>query len=252
MFDLYPVDKIELTPDFAATPTVPEGLPEAAIRKENGDLFMGRPASEYEAKQVIRAYIASISYVDWNIGRVVAELDRLGLRQNTIMVFTVDHGYQLGEKGKWSKAGSLFEMGARVPLIIADPDAKGNGQSCFRIVESLDIYKTVCELCELPVPEGSEGTSLVPLLNDPAAEWDKPAFTVWSEDSRTLHGVGVRTPEWRYTEFGKDGENGAMLFNIKDDLYEVKNLAKDPKHADVVAKLSPLVREYAASLKPTA
>ena len=112
-FDLYDVDKIQLTPDFAAWPTVPPGFPSAAIRKRNADLFIGRGASEAEAKQVIRAYLASISWCDWNIGRVIAELDRLGLRDNTIIVFVCDHGYQLGEKGKWSKAGSLFEMGTR-------------------------------------------------------------------------------------------------------------------------------------------
>src|SRR6516164_5115684 len=104
-FDLYDVDKIELTPDFASWPTVPPGFPSAAIRKRNADLFIGRSASPSEAKEVIRAYIASISWVDWNVGRILAELDRLGLRENTIVVYVCDHGYQLGEKGKWSKAG---------------------------------------------------------------------------------------------------------------------------------------------------
>src|SRR6185369_14628926 len=112
---------------------------------------------------------------DWNVGRVIAELDRLGLRENTIIVFAVDHGYQLGEKGKWSKAGSLFEMGTRVPMLLAVPGGKGNGQSCYCIVESLDIYRTLVELCGLPLPSGIEGSSLVPLLNTPEREWDKPA-----------------------------------------------------------------------------
>ena len=147
--DMYDVNKIQLTPDFAPWPTVPPGFPSAAIRKRNADLFIGRGASPQEAKEVIRAYIASISWCDWNVGRVIAELDRLGLRENTIIVFAVDHGYQLGEKGKWSKAGSLFEMGTRVPLIICAPGAPGNGKSCMRIVESLDIYATVAELASV-------------------------------------------------------------------------------------------------------
>src|SRR5258708_2361952 len=92
--DLYDVNKIELTPDFAAWPTVPPGFPSAAIRKRNADLFIGRSASVAEAKEVIRAYIASISWADWNLGRVLAELDRLGLRANTVVVFALDHGYQ--------------------------------------------------------------------------------------------------------------------------------------------------------------
>jgi iduronate 2-sulfatase len=246
--DMYPADKIKLTPDFAAWPTVPPGFPDAAIRKRNADLFIGRGASEAEAKQVIRAYIASISWCDWNIGRVLAELDRLGLRDNTIVVFTVDHGYQLGEKGKWSKAGSLFEMGTRVPLFIHAPGVAGNGTPCTRIVESLDIYATLAELCGLALPAGNEGVSLLPLLAKPDAEWKRPAYSVWSEDGRTLHGVAVRTEEFRYAEFGPNGANGAMLFDPKADPLEMKNLADDPKYASVRADLSALTRKYAARL----
>jgi iduronate 2-sulfatase len=247
-FDLYDVDKIKLTPDFAAWPTVPPGFPIAAIRKRNADLFIGRGASETEAKEVIGAYLASISWTDWNLGRVLAELDVLGLRDNTIVVFVVDHGYQLGEKGKWSKAGSLFEMGTRIPLIIHAPGAGGNGKSCTRIVQSLDVYATVAELCGLTVPVDNEGASLVPLLNNPDAEWKQPAYSVWSEDGKTLHGVAVRTEEFRYAEFGPGGKNGAMLFDPKSDPLEIKNLADDPKYAAVCAELSALTRKYAATL----
>lgn len=246
--NMYDAAKIELTPDFAAWPTVPPGFPSAAIRKRNADLFIGRGASVAEAKEVIRGYLASLSWADWNLGRVVAEVDRLGLRENTILVFTVDHGYQLGEKGKWSKAGSLFEMGTRVPLIIAAPGAKGNGRACYRIVQSVDIYSTLAELCGLPLPPENEGRSLAPLLRNPGALWERPAYSVWSEDGRTLHGVMVRADKWRYAEFGADGVNGAMLFDIQADPYEMKNLAEDPKHAAVRAHLSPLVRAYAAGL----
>ena len=250
--DLYDVDKIKLTPDFAAWPTVPPGFPSAAIRKRNADLFIGRAASEAESKEVIRAYIASTSWTDWNIGRVIAELDRLGLRENTIIVLMVDHGYQLGEKGKWSKAGSLFEMGTRVPFIIAAPGAKGNGTACFRPVQSLDIYPTLRELCGLPMPpQGLEGVSLNPLLQNPAAAWGRPAYSVWSEDGKSLHGVAVRTEQWRYAEFGANGENGAMLFDPKADPLEMKNLADDPAHAKVRGELSALTRAYAATLKPS-
>ena len=247
-FDLYDADKIQLTPDFAAWPTVPPGFPSAAIRKRNADLFIGRGASETEAKEVIRAYLASISWVDWNIGRVLAELDKLGLRENTIIVFVADHGYQLGEKGKWSKAGSLFEMGTRVPLIISAPGVNGNGGSCPRIVESLDIYPTLVELCGLPEQNEIEGESLTPLLNKPAAGWTKPAYSVWSEDGKTLHGVAVRTEQWRYAEFGRDGSNGAMLFDPHADPLEMKNLANDEKHKSIVEELAALTRQYAATL----
>ncbi|MDP9175595.1 MAG: sulfatase [Planctomycetota bacterium] len=246
--DMYDPEKIKLTPDFAAWPTVPPGFPSAAIRKRNADLFIGRGASEAEAKQVIGAYLASISWVDWNIGRVIGELDKLGLRDNTIIIFMADHGYQLGEKGKWSKAGSLFEMGTRVPLIIHEPGADGNGVACTRTVQSLDIYTTLAELCDLKLPEGIEGTSLAPLLKKPDGEWKKPAYSVWSEDGKTLHGVAVRTEEYRYAEFGPNGSGGAMLFDEKADVLEMKNLAQDVKYADVCAELSGLTRKYAAML----
>jgi len=250
-FDLYDADKIQLPPDFAPWPNVPPGFPKAAIRPRNADLFIGRAASEEEARQVIRAYLASISWADWNLGRVLEELDRLGLRDNTIVVFVADHGYQLGEKGKWSKAGSLFEMGTRVPLIIDAPGAGGNGQSCRRIVESLNLYRTLAELCGLPLPDGVEGNSLVPLLHRPTAEWNHPAHSVWSEDGATLHGVAVRTEQWRFAEYGPDGKNGAMLLDPNGDPQELKNLADDPQFASVRAELSALTRRYAAELKPS-
>ena len=248
-FDLYDPAKIQLTPDFAAWPTVPPGFPSAAIRKRNADLFIGRAASEAEAREVIRAYIASISWTDWNIGRVLGELDRLGLRDNTIIVFVVDHGYQLGEKGKWSKAGSLFEMGTRVPLMISAPGMKGNGQTCARIVQSLDIYPTLTELCGLPTSPELEGVSLAPLLAEPSAKWDNPAYSVWSEDGKTIHGTAVRTEQWRYAEYGPNGSNGAMLLDPHGDPLELKNFANDPKYKSVCAELSSLTRQYAAGLK---
>jgi iduronate 2-sulfatase len=249
--DKYDTARIQLTPDFMPWPTVPPGFPSAAIRRHNADLFIGRGASEAEAKEVIRAYLASVSFADWNLGRVVAELDRLGLRDNTIIVFVVDHGYQLGEKGKWSKAGSLFEMGTRVPLMISVPGMAGNGRSCYRTVQSLDLYSTMAELCGLPLPAGGEGTSLLPLLRDPGAEWGQPAYSVWSEDGKTLHGVAVRNERWRYVEYGPEGANGAMLFDVHADPLEMTNLAYEPRQAAVCAELSALTRQYAARLGRT-
>ena len=206
---MYDPAKIVLSPDFAAWPTVPPGFPKAAIRPRNADLFIGRGASESEARQVIRAYLASISWADYNLGRVVAELERLKLRDNTVIVFVADHGYQLGEKGKWSKAGSLFEGGTRVPLIISMPGAKGNGSPCLRMTQSLDLYRTLCELPGLEPPPHVLGTSVVPLLQDPRGlKWDQPGYSIWSEDGKTIHGTAVRTQQWRYAEYGKDAVNG--------------------------------------------
>jgi len=250
-YDMYPLDKIQLPVDFAPHRTLPPGFPEGCLRNRNADLFINRDASPDEAKKVTQAYLASIAWVDWNMGRVIAELDRLGLREKTIIVFVGDHGYQLGEKGKWSKAGSLWEEGARVPYIIAAPGAKGNGQKCERIVEELNIYPTMVELCGLPEPEGQHGRSMTQLLDNPAAGWDHPAYTVWSEDGHTLTGTGVRIERWRYAEYVN---GGPILLDMENDPHQLKNLAHDPQYADVAAKMSALIQKYNdfAAPKPAA
>ncbi len=247
---MYDPAKLTLPPDFAAWPTVPPGFPKAAIRMRNADLFIGRGASPEEAQQVIRAYLACISWADYNLGRVLAELDRLKLRDNTLVVFVADHGYQLGEKGKWSKAGSLFENGTRVPLIIHMPGAHGNGRPSTRIVQSLNVYRTVAELAGLEVPPEIEGHSMVPLLNDPRAPWDHPAYSIWSEDGKTVHGTAVRTEQFRYAEFGAKAANGAMLFDPHADPMELTNLADDPKYAAERERLSKLVNDYSYPAQP--
>lgn len=243
-FDLYRMEDIEIPIDFAPVPTVPEGFPAGSIRPINADLFINRAATPQQAREMIRAYLACVSYMDWNVGRVLAELDALGLRQNTIVVFWGDHGYQLGEKGKWSKAGSLWEQGARVPLIIHDPRVTGNGTTSPRVVESIDLYPTLVKLAGLPPVTGLEGRNLSALLDDPKREWNHPAFTVWNERGRGLTGIAVRTERWRYAEFFGRGA-GAMLTDPINDPHELKNLVDDPAHAETVKELSALVRTFA-------
>lgn len=242
-FDLYDSDSIKLPPDFASLPMVPHGFPQGSIRPNNADLFINRTASPEEARDMIHAYLACVSYVDWNIGRVLAELEKQGLRENTIIVFWSDHGYQLGEKGKWSKAGSLWEQGTRIPFIIYDPRAKGNGESSPRVVELVDIYPTLADLCDLPVPEGLDGVSLETLLENPQGEWDRPAYTVWNERGKGITGVSVRTERWRYAEFYGLG-SGAYLTDPINDPHELRNLVNDPKYKDVVKELHQIASEY--------
>ncbi len=111
-------------------------------------------------------------------------------------------------------------------------------------MQSLDIYRTLAELCQLDVPEGVEGKSLAPLLHDPRAPWEHPAYSIWSEDGSTVHGTAVRTEQWRYAEFGKSAVNGAMLFDVHADPLELTNLADQSKHEKVRAQLSSLVANY--------
>jgi arylsulfatase A-like enzyme len=244
-FDLYNTDSIPLPPDFASLPMVPVGFPSGSIRPKNADLFISRVASPEESRAMIRAYMACISYVDWNVGRVLAELDRQNLRERTIIIFWSDHGYQLGEKGKWSKAGSLWEKGTRVPFVILDPRAKGNGQTSTRVVELVDIYPTLADLCGLPVPKELDGVSLRPLLENPATTWERPAYTVWNEHGKGITGVSVRTERWRYAEFFGHGP-GAYLTDPLTDPHEMRNLVSEPEYSDIVAELHRLATEYVA------
>ncbi|WP_190302383.1 sulfatase [Sphingobacterium litopenaei] len=242
-FDLYNKEDIKLPVNFSSLPVVPIGFPQGATRLRNADFFVNRTASADEAKDYIKAYLACISYVDWNVGRVLDELDKQGLRENTIIVFWSDHGYQLGERGKWSKAGSLWEQGTRVPFIILDPRAKGNGTSSSRTVELIDIYSTLVEACGLPMPTGLDGVSLIPLLQNPKAPWDRSAYTVWNEHNKGITGVVVRTERWRYAEFFGNGA-GAFLTDAVNDPHELINLVENPQYKEVVDQLSKLARDH--------
>jgi iduronate 2-sulfatase len=238
-FDLYDPAKIELPKSFAPRPTAPAGYPKGSVTA-NGDLFIQRDATPEEAREMIRAYWASVSWTDWNVGRVLAELERLGLAESTIVIFWGDHGYHLGEFGKWAKHGSLFEIGTRVPLIVAAPRAKGNGNSSPRPVQALDLYPTLCERCGLTPPKGLEGHSLSKLLDDPGAAWPHAAFTVYGNAKKVI-GLAVRTERYRYAEYD-GGQAGAMLFDHASDPLELRNLADDPALANVRRELAERLR----------
>jgi iduronate 2-sulfatase len=236
-FDLYDVNKMPLPVDFTANPSAPGGFPEISVPKRNTDLFIGRDASPEQAREMIRAYYASTSFMDEQVGRVLDALERLGLREKTIIVFWGDHGYHLGEKGKWSKAYSLYEIGLRVPLIISVPN--GKGQQSDQIVQLLDMYPTLAELCGLSRPENIEGHTLVPLFKKPNANWDHPSYSVTQYQGKI--GKSVRTKRWHYAAW-EDGKLGAMLFDQTTDPHELKNLADDAKYAKTVLEMKDLLK----------
>ena len=245
--DLYDPAQMTLPVDFAPNITQPPGAPIALTM--NGDLFLYRDASAAEAREMKRGYWAAVSFVDEQVGRVMAALEESGLAQNTIVVFWGDHGYHLGEKGKWSKHSSLFEVGTRVPLLISVPAsaARGfdqlaaGGRLCERIVESIDIYPTLTDLCGLATPEGLEGASLKPLLRDPASAWERPAYSFARDYARAkrpdeVTGCAIRTERWRYAEW-YEGRQGAILYDHTNDPEELKNLALDPAYAATIREL---------------
>jgi uncharacterized sulfatase len=234
-FELYPREKISL-------PKNPfndrEDIPPAALTVKPPNY--GR--TDEECREAIRAYYASSSYMDAQLGKVLDTLDRLKLWDKTIVILWGDHGWLLGEHGLWQKM-SLFEESARVPLIVAAPRQKGNGKASERIVESLDVYPTVAGLCGLIPPKNLAGTSLQPLLNKPKLRWDRPAYTQVQRGDAAgrFMGRSVRTEHWRYTEWG-DGKRGLELYDHEKDPHEFTNLANDPERAGTITELKALLQ----------
>src|SRR6185312_371938 len=154
-------------------PTTQAEYPALALASTQPWPYFGvTPAQARECK---RAYYAAISFVDAQIGRLLDAVDRLGLADNTVIVFWSDHGYHLGEHGLWFKQ-SLFEEAAQVPLIICTPKTRVAGKTSHALVELLDLYPTLADLAGLTPPKDLQGTSLRPLLENPSAKWDLPAF----------------------------------------------------------------------------
>ncbi len=191
--------------------------------------------TDEKRREAILAYYACCSYVDAGVGRVLKALEDSGRIDNTIVVFWGDHGFHLGEHFLWQKH-TLFEESTRVPLIMMAPGVTRAGTACTRPVELIDLYPTLCELCGLPMPEGLESISMVPLLRDPDRKWKKGAFTTLGPTP----GNSVRTERWRYTEWG--GPDKAELYDHESDPHEFTNLAKVPRYAATVEELGEVLR----------
>jgi uncharacterized sulfatase len=232
-FDLYSLERVTFRDE-------PEGhratLLEPAIASTRPYPVLG--VSTEQAREAKRAYYAAISFVDAQVGKLLDALDRLKLGERTIVVFWSDHGYLVGEHGLWMKQ-SLFEESARVPLIIAAP-GRARGRASPRTVELVDLYPTLADLAGLKAPEDLHGVSLRRLLDDPEAEWGRPAFTQVARGG--FPGHSVRTERWRYTEWG-NGKQGTELYDHDADPHEYRNLASDPAHAGVVKELQALVHK---------
>ncbi len=234
-YDLYPFDRITLPAEPAddvadiPLPARNEAVPQYAMT-----------ATPDQRRAAIRAYLATVSYMDAQAGRLLAALDREGVAEQTLIVFTGDHGWHLGEHGLWHKR-SLFEESARVPLIVFAPGAAGNGRASRSVVEMLDLYPTLCDLAGLPAPAGLEGRSLRPLLADPATRLHEGAFTQARRGPKAEHwGRSVRTERWRCTEWD-EGRNGLELYDHANDPGEFTNLASDPRHAATLQELRALL-----------
>ncbi len=214
-------------------------------------------------RKTLQAYLASISLMDAQVGRVVAALDRLGLAESTIIVFTSDHGYHMGEHGLWQKM-SLFEESARVPLLIIAPGMANKGNVVRTPVSHVDLFPTLAELSGVKTPANLQGQSLMPMLQDPSVAGRGWALTqvmrgggparasvttnVGSDGAR-FFGYSLRTPRWRYTEWD-EGRKGRELYDHANDARELTNLADNPAHAQTVAELSQQLQAAAKTTFP--
>ena len=174
---------------------------------------------------LVRSYLASTSFVDSQVGRVLDSLNRNGYEDNTVVVLWSDHGWHLGEKLITGK-NSLWDRSTRVPLIFAGPGVSKGGR-CTQPAELLDMYPTLIKLCDLPDKNGLEGISLMPQLKDANAKRERPAITTHNHDNH-----GIRSENWRYISYADGSEE---LYNMRKDPNEWKNLAADPKHKEVIA-----------------
>lgn len=221
---------------------LPDETPTLAVTKW-GELraYQGMPAegplTDEQTRELKHGYAASVSYMDAQVGKVLAELDRLGLRENTIVVLWGDHGYKLGDYGLWCKHTNL-ELDTRVPLIVAAPEFAA-GQHSDALVEIVDIFPTVAALTGGEIPATCEGRDLTAVLSDPTAA--VRTFALSQYPRGTTMGYSLRLDRWRYTEWInlQTGEiRERELYDHHDSSLADRNLSDDPQYAEQVATLS--------------
>ena len=224
-FDMYPLEKC----NPVVNPPGDENDLSPMFREIRPDLWNHMDMDEAKQREALRGYYASTSFMDDQLGRVIAALDAMKMRDNTIIVFTGDHGWHLGEHTRWQKR-SLLEESARVPLIVCDPRTRVRGKTSSALVELVDLYPTLSELAGLPAPAHLEGQSFAPILNRPKRRWKKGAFTHFQ--TAQTRGNGIRTPNYHYMEWRSPaGKIEEELYDSRKDPREFRNVATDPAYA---------------------
>jgi arylsulfatase A-like enzyme len=203
-----------------------------------------------QAITLIHGYHACVSYVDAQIGRVLDELERLGLADNTVVVLWGDHGWHLGDHGFWTKHTN-YEHAAHAPLILRVPGRKEKGIKTKAMVEFVDIYPTLCDACGVPKPKELEGLSMMPLVANPRQSWKKAAFHLFPKSvsgqggERNGMGRAVRTERYRLVEWTVEGKDfrEIELYDFQNDPEETANVAGKPENAAVVKELTDLLHQ---------
>lgn len=225
-FDQFPLESIQLPPHREEDL---DDLPPAGVKMAGPGGDHAKFLKSGRWKAAIQSYLATCAYTDMNVGRLLDGLANSPRKDNTIIVLWGDHGWSFGEKEHWRKF-ALWEEPTRMPLIWVAPGVTRAGGLSQRTVDLMHVYPTLCELAGLPAPGHLEGTSIVPLLRDPAAAWSLPAITT--------HGRGnhaVRTEDWRYIRYANGDEE---LYDERKDPYEFTNLAGMKDYHAVKAELA--------------
>ncbi len=236
-WDMYPTEKVQIASNLFAPKNATRFSPTSWGHPRTYTDFpdKGDPSEEL-TRELTRGYAACVSYLDAQIGRVLNELDHLGLRDKTIIVLWGDHGWHLGENHIWGKATN-FELSTRAPLIVVDPRMEAAGSKIDALVEFVDIYPTLCQLANLPLPEHLEGTSFAPLLNQSKLPWKSAAFSQFP--SSGYMGRSIRTNRYRFTQWTRQNKLGGMeLYDHKSDPQENINIANEPENAELVKQLT--------------
>ena len=239
-FDLHPLEGIKLPPtkkgDLDDLPAFGKKLAREVYDPSGERDFAVKPNGDHanvivnnQWLKAVQAYLATISFADAQIGRVLDALDRSGHADNTIIVLWGDHGWHLGEKNHWRKH-ALWDVSTRTPLIFSAPQGVAKDKLCQRPVSLIDIYPTLIDLCELPKRRGLDGQSLKSLLENPERKWDRPVVITYG-----LNNHAVQTERWRYIRY-RDG--GQELYDHERDPNEWTNLASIPKYSSVKTELA--------------
>jgi iduronate 2-sulfatase len=237
-FELYPQAKLQFKP---APPDFWKQAPKSAMdgRYKSMGFELG-VENDPLRREYMQAYHACITFIDAQIGLIFESLKKNGQWDNTIIVLTSDHGYQLGEHFMWGKV-TLFEVCNRVPFIVRVPGMTTDGSSSRGLVELVDLYPTLTDLCGVPSPEHLQGKSLVPMLKDPSSPGKELVYTVVSRGKKL--GKAVRTQRWRYSLW-PDGEE---LYNLKNDIEEHHNLANSTDSNAILRKMRRHLAEFEKS-----
>lgn len=245
-WDLYERDRVPV-PDRV---TIPDGVPEIALTRDRYE--GGRDSAVL--REMHHGHLAAISYLDTQVGRTLKALDESGLRENTIVVFWSDHGLHLGEHGLTRKT-TAFELDAGVPMILAVPGFR-KGQRTKALVELLDLYPTLVDLCGLKTPSGLEGESLVPVLENPMRKFKRAALTQTPRPNYLrgkmpeAMGYSIRTDRFRYTEW-RDFKTGAArareLYDHDVDPGETRNIVGSPDRKGDLERLAKALKRKLGS-----